>query len=125
MLEAEAQYSNLHYIQGWTNSHLAKRELGKHSLGDAPDAFPRVINYYEEIDIIFIDSWHQYDEAMSDWNVYSILLSSPSLVICDDIIGGDGPAIGGMLDFWNELPGEKFLNDTLHPGYPMGFLKYE
>ncbi len=124
MLEAETQYPNLHYIQGWTNLRLAVREKGRHALGNAPNAFPEILSFECDINILFIDSWHQYNEATFDWWEYQPLLSSPSLVICDDIIGGYGAGIGGMLDFWNELPGEKFLNDTLHPGYPMGFLKY-
>ncbi len=126
MLEAEAKYDNLHYIQGWTNDNLAYREKGNHTLGNAPSAIPLVLKLgksisVEGIDILFIDSWHKYQEAMMDWNTYEPLLNSPSLVICDDI----HPAFSGMLLFWNGLKGEKFLNDTLHPGYPVGFLKYE
>jgi hypothetical protein len=130
MLEAEGECNNLRYIQGWTNDILAQREKGNHAFGDAPSAIPSVLklgksNGIEGIDILFVDSWHQYEEAKMDWQAYQPLLSSPSLVICDDIIGGYGAGIGGMLDFWNELPGKKFLNDTMHPSYPMGFLKYE
>lgn len=131
MLEAQAEYDNLHYIQGWTNGVLAQREKGNHTLGDAPNALLKlkpwmlVESLYNNIDVLFIDSWHQYDEAMLDWQAYEPLLSSPSLVICDDIILGDGQAIGGMDRFWNNLPGEKFLSDIPHTGYPMGFLKYE
>jgi len=119
MLEAEEKYSNLHYIQGWTNGELAKREYGNHALGNAEDAFPKVVGINKKIDILFIDSWHQHKEAMMDWKLYSFLLASPALVICDDIINLE------MLRFWNELPEPKFLEAAAHPGYPMGFLKYE
>ena len=138
MLEAEFRYDNLYYIQGWTNGELAIRESGKHALGDAPNALLELGRFlvagmiskarHKEtggIDILFIDSWHQYAEAMMDWEIYQPLLSSPALVICDDILPGDGPAIGGMERFWNELPGEKFLSEVPHPGHPMGFLRYE
>ncbi len=121
MIEAAEKYDNLHYIQGWTNNVLAERERGNHTLGNAPSAFPKVVGFEKKIDILFIDSWHRYQEAMMDWEVYKPLLASPSLVICDDI----HPAFSGMVLFWNKLPGEKFLNSTLHPGYPTGFLKYE
>lgn len=104
--EAANQYSNLVYLQGWTW-----------------DMRQTVENYGVDIDILFIDSWHQYEYARRDWDDYSPLLSNPSLVICDDLIGGYGPVIGGMLDFWNELPGEKFLENRIHIGYPMGFIK--
>ncbi len=121
MLEAEAQYDNIHYIQGWTNGILAQREKGRHTLGDAPNALLEVTKkIWENIDILFIDSWHMYEEAMLDWVAYSVHLSKPSLVICDDI---SDPI--EMLPFWNELPGEKFLEAAAHPGNPMGFLKYE
>ena len=29
-----------------------------------------------------------------------------------------------MVDFWNELPEPKFLDSRIHPGIPMGFLKW-
>jgi predicted O-methyltransferase YrrM len=113
-LEAQKQYNNLIYLQGWT--------------WDRVDV---VRNFGTRIDILFIDSWHQYEYAMKDWNLYSPLLANPALVICDDILKGDGPAIGGMDRFWNELPGrsagsrtEKFLDETLRNGIPMGFLKW-
>lgn len=122
MLEAEAEYSSLYYIQGWTNDKLTLREKGKHMLGDAPSAMLSLMalpDFHSNIDILFIDSWHKHEEAMMDWQAYKPWLASPSLVICDDIINLD------MLRFWNELPGEKFLEAAAHPGYPMGFLKYE
>ena len=110
MLEATNQYPNLFYLQGWTWDMRQSVEI----LG------------MTNIDILFIDSWHDYEHAMRDWNDYSSLLASPSLVICDDIIGGYGAVISGMLDFWNDLPGEKWLEPaTLNPGYPMGFMRYE
>lgn len=119
MLEAEAQYDNLHYIQGWTTGILADRERGHHALGDAINAYPNVARFGHKIDILFVDSWHMYKEAVLDWVQYSFLLASPSLVICDDI------SDKGMLRFWNELPGKKNLETIPHPGFPMGFLKYE
>ncbi len=129
MLEAETEYSNLHYIQGWTNDDLAYREKGNHALGDAPSAMLSLMalpGYHSSIDILFVDSWHQYEEAMMDWRAYQPLLASPSLVICDDMmLDHDGPAIGGMSKFWDEFPEPKFLDATAHPGYPMGFVRYE
>ncbi len=136
MLEAETKCNNLQYIQGWTNDILAEREKGNHTLGDAPSALSRIENTVFSkrfpdkmdagIDILFIDSWHKYEEAMLDWKAYKPLLASPSLVICDDMmIGYDAPAISGMGKFWDKLPKPKFLDATAHPGYPMGFLKYE
>ncbi len=132
MLEIETKYNNVYYIQGWTNDILAEREKGNHSLGDAPSALLELgdilvghaLSSWDGtgggINILFIDSWHMHEEAMMDWKAYSPLLASPSLVICDDI---SDPI--EMLPFWDELPGEKFLEAAAHPGNPMGFLKYE
>jgi predicted O-methyltransferase YrrM len=109
MQAAENRYLNLVYIQDWTWN-----------------ALQIVKQYNTPIDILFIDSWHQYEYAMRDWNDYSPLLASPSLVICDDIMKGDGPVIAGMQRFWDELPGQKWLDEgTIHRGIPMGFIKYE
>lgn len=123
MLQACSIYDNLTYIQGWTNPKLATSQFGQHSLGNAPDALLRITEMSRKIDILFIDSWHVYDNAVLDWQHYRPLLASSALIICDDIQGGYGPAISGMLDFWDELPEPKFLNANLHPGTNMGFLK--
>ncbi len=123
MEEAENHYTNLVYIQGWTRRDLVESQKGKHGLGNAKSAFTYVNNYVGSsglgIDILFIDSWHNRDEAMADWNTYKPLLSEISLVICDDI------ADVNMLGFYNELPGEKFLENRMHIGVPMGFMRYE
>ena len=126
MLEAVENCPNLYFIRGWTVDSVAKEQKGKHALGDSGSAFPEVLKILDgrKIDLLFIDSWHQYDYAKIDWEAYSPLLSKEALVICDDIIGGHGPAIGGMRDFWDELPGEKELIDGIHISYPMGFLHH-
>lgn len=126
LMEAAANhYDNLVYLPGWSNPDLAAEEKGKHALGDAPSVLSTVQNYGAYIDILFIDSWHDYRHAVQDWGYYKPLLNSPALVICDDIIGGDGPVISGMVDFWNELPEPKFLDGgKCHTGSQMGFVKY-
>jgi hypothetical protein len=53
MLEVAQHYVNMFYFQGWTWDKVPEvRALGK------------------KIDILFIDSWHQYEYAMRDWNDY-------------------------------------------------------
>jgi len=131
MEEAEKHYTNLVYVQGWTRGDLAESQKGKHDpiLGDAPNAYPLVKDYVKAnkvgIDILFIDSWHNYDEAMADWNAYKPLLSDLALVICDDISSKSEPTIVGMWEFWEEMTGERFLEDRMHIGVPMGFMRYE
>ncbi len=125
MEEARDHYTNLAYVQGWTRGDLAESQKGCHDpeLGDAPNAFPVVEDYVNRaktgIDILFIDSWHNRDEAMADWKLYKLLLSKASLIIYDDISNIN------MLSFWHELPGEKFLENRMGMGVPMGFVRYE
>jgi len=125
MSKACDKFENLVYVQGWTNPEVAEREKGNHALGDAESAFGFVRSVRNKIDVLFIDSWHTYSNAVLDWKYYQPLLNSPALVICDDIQEGetDGDPISGMMRFWNELPEPKFLNSNLHPGTQMGFLK--
>ena len=109
-LEVVSRYPNVEYLQGWTW-----------------DVAPQVPEQ-GKIDILFIDSWHVYDKAMRDWEIYSKMLSDKALVLCDDILDGEreGDPISGMKRFWEELPGQtKFLTRVLHMGFPMGVLIYE
>ncbi len=76
------------------------------------------------ISILFIDAWHDYQYAKREWDLYSPLLADVALVIADDITAGYN--FDGMVQFWDELPGEKFLDNRVHVGaIPMGFLRYE
>lgn len=112
MIEASGQYKNMIYLRGWTW-----------------DVVDYVRSFEKPLEILFIDSWHDYEHAKRDWELYSPLLSSPALVICDDITTDRGPVIDRMDLFWEELPGQKFLKTGLHDSssrnIPMGFLKYE
>lgn len=118
-------YPNIEYIQGWTCNEIYEEEKNNHFIKPGKNAYPVVTEKIRGhgIDFFFIDSWHMEKQARRDWDAYSDYLNPGALVICDDLIGGHGPAIGGMRDFWEGLPGEKVLVDELHKGYPMGFLK--
>lgn len=115
-LEAAEQYTNIEYLQGWTRE-------------------PWVVDRVRELgrpDLLFIDSWHNYDEAMADFRTYLPLLADRALVICDDIADFESPTISGMQRFWDDLPGadwagtfDKWLAGTALNTYQMGFLKLE
>ena len=75
------------------------------------------------ISILFIDAWHDYQYAKREWDLYSPLLADNALVIADDITAGYN--FEGMIQFWDELPGDKFLNNDVHPGVPMGFVHFK
>lgn len=105
--EAVEYLPNLTFIQAWTW-----------------DAIEQVRALDRTISILFIDAWHDYDHAKQDWDLYSPLLADTALVICDDITTAFN--FDGMLKFWEELPGEKFLDDRVHRGgIPMGFLRWD
>jgi predicted O-methyltransferase YrrM len=88
------------------------------------DAIEDVKAYQKPIDILFIDAWHTEEYVKLEQKLYFPLLNKPALVICDDIFENAGQ-FPGMVKWFESLPGEKFLNDEVHPGVPMGFLKYE
>jgi predicted O-methyltransferase YrrM len=131
VLAAQDEFSNLIYYQGWSTPELSEKNKGQHLRGDAQSAHQMVSDtlehYQQKIDILFIDSWHCYEYATMDYEAYRPLLSSPALIICDDIQAGGGPEspIQGMMKFWEEMPEPKFLNSNLHPGTNMGFVKYD
>lgn len=127
MEEVALEYSNIKYIRRWTNPEVAAREKGKHALGNVGDALPLITQkaQLQTIDILFIDSWHTYENAMLDWKYYEPFLSNPALVICDDIEENNSSTISRMMRFWREMPEPKFLNGNLHPGTYMGFIKYD
>jgi predicted O-methyltransferase YrrM len=125
-LKASDAYENLHYYQGWTCPKLYEEQKDLHSI-PGENAFPKLLSRLNsrKIDVLFIDSWHEYHQAKKDWDAYKPLLNDEALIICDDILEGTvGSGIDNMQKFWDEMEGEKFLNNNLHQGYPMGFLKW-
>lgn len=104
-IEAAAYWPNLTYLNMWSW-----------------DAAPVIKAMDKPIDILFIDAWHDYEYAKKEWDLYLPLLANPALVICDDITTAYN--FDGMLKFWDELPGPKFLfSEGLHGNIPMGFVK--
>jgi len=121
---AAVHFENLYYCKGWTCNQLYEEEKDKHHT-KGYNAFPCVKDYLlrgKTIDLLFIDSWHHYDQAMKDWEAYKPSLSKGALVICDDIYGGPDLKMEAMLDFWEQFDYPKFLDGQIHPGYPMGFM---
>lgn len=104
--EAAARLSNLTYINGWSW-----------------DVVDQVRAVGQPISILFIDAWHDGTKVRLEWELYSPLLADVALVICDDITAAYN--FEGMIDFWNDLLGEKVLDNRIHPGVPMGFVKYD
>lgn len=107
-IEAMQHYPNLTYLNGWTWDDNTVQVV---RTADKP------------ISILYVDAWHDYQYVKKEWDLYSPLLADVALVICDDITADFN--FEGMIDFWNELPYEKFLDNRVHPGIPMGFLRFD
>lgn len=76
---------------------------------------------------VFQDSSHHYLPSVREWELYSPLVKPGGLWICDDIT----PAFRlptekkGMVEYFEDLPGEKRLFDDLHPGNAMGIIRMD
>lgn len=113
------RYPNVKYLQGWTTPGY-EEEYHKGAVSVFEEV--KTILGQNKIDILFIDSWHEGRYFKRDWDYYSPLLSSPALVICDDVF--DNNVFIDMIATFEALPGDKFTNAQVHPGIPMGFIKY-
>lgn len=73
---------------------------------------------------VFQDSSHHYAASKKEWELYSPLVRPGGIWVADDIT----PAFKlpqeekGMVDYWDELPGEKKLFDDLHIGSRVGIV---
>ena len=115
----------INWLKSLNLHEIYKEEKDLHQLGKGQNAYPKVVNFLngQGIDVLFIDSWHVYHQAVRDWEAYKPLLNDGALVIVDDVLKGtEGSAIDGVKKFWDELKGEKHLETNLHTGYPMGFM---
>lgn len=114
-IQTAQQIDNLRYINKCTVDNMP--EYGFECASDDVKAVGK------PIDVLFIDAWHAEQYVKREWELYSPLLADSALIICDDLFDNAGH-FPGMERWWDSLQGEKFLNSALHPGVPMGFLKY-
>jgi len=83
---------------------------------------------YSPLGLVFQDSSHHYIPSTLEWVLYSQLLNSKALWLCDDITPSfydpkvDPPGLG-MVEYFNSLPGNKMLiPNKLHRGNTMGII---
>lgn len=108
-----ARYPNYHFVVGdSTEPSTIEQVVG--ILGD------------RYIGVVFQDSSHHYKESQDEWTLYSALLSSRFVWVCDDISPAfhdpkvDPPGCS-MVTYFAELPGHKVLfPDVLHRGGTIG-----
>lgn len=107
-------YNNLHFIHGDSTKAETYNEVYK------------LVEEYGFIGLVYQDSSHHYQASLQEWAMYTRLLDSGAIWICDDITPAfhdpnvDPPG-KGMVQYFNGLPGQKRLyEDVLHYGNVMG-----
>ncbi len=113
-IETAKLIPNLFYFNKWTIDFMG----GECAIND-------IAAYNRQIDILFIDAWHDEKHVKREWELYSPLLADNALVICDDLADSAYGPFVGMEDWWKSLPGTKFVDTDIHAGIPMGFMKFE
>ncbi len=88
------------------------------------DAF---VGKYGPLGLVFQDSSHHYEDSCQEWDNYSQFLDENAIWICDDIMPnfyrpGQDPPGKGMVQYFEERPGEKKLYDNLHYGSAIGVI---
>lgn len=91
---------NLAYVQATCPNFTFLRE-------DSIKAAEIVIG---EVDILFIDTVHTYEQTMAEFNAWLPHLNGSSIVVLDDLYRDN------MEQAWIELPGQHFRMDDLHIG---------
>lgn len=77
--------------------------------GDSVALAPQVYQDYGQIDLLFIDTTHTYEQTMAEYRAYEPYLSDKAIVCLDDLFRE------GMDRAWNEMPDNKIRFDFLHP----------
>jgi predicted O-methyltransferase YrrM len=97
--EVEKQFSNFKYLRGWTWDKVSE------------------VKTYGPIDILFIDSWHQFDYLAKDWNDYAPLLNDNSIVLIDDL------QMDRIGEAFTMIPAqESYIDRSMNSQIPFGIL---
>ena len=89
------------------------------------DTIKRIADKCGGISHVFQDSSHLYESSVKEWELYSPLVKPGGLWISDDISHAFKcpDEDKGMVDYWDELPGDKRLFNDLHVGNTMGIIR--
>lgn len=79
------------------------------------------------VGIVFQDSSHHYEASEKEWQSYFPLLAKGAVWICDDVTEAfHDPKIDppgkGMVQYFEDLPGDKRAYDNLHIGNKIGII---
>jgi len=76
--------------------------------GDSSESAALVHEEYGDVDILFIDTTHTYEQTRREFTAWQPHLSDHAVVCLDDMF------FPGMDRIWAELPGRKIRLDMLH-----------
>lgn len=91
-------------------------------------ALTNLTRAYGPIGLVFQDSSHHYTESHREWQIVKPLMAPNGIWICDDITPAffdplRDPPGKGMVQYFDELPGEKRLyENVLHFGNIQGII---
>lgn len=102
----DQQRDNWHFLQCRHPNFVLWR-------GDSVESADRIAATYGEVDVIFFDTTHEYEQTAREWAAWEPHLRSRCVACFDDL---DRPGVGR---FWGELAGDKVRLDWLKT-YPGG-----
>lgn len=84
----------------------------------------RIADYHGGIFAVFQDSSHHYEASVKEWEMYRPMVRPGGIWMADDVTPAfkrpDEPK--GMVEYFDELPGDKRVFDDLHIGSRIGMV---
>ncbi len=112
-----AFYGNYHFAQMDSTSERAKKYVSL------------LVRRCGALGVVFQDSSHHYRASCQEWDIYNHFLDRNAIWICDDVTPdfydpdiGPWPLSKGMVQYFDERPGEKKLYNNLHHGSAVGVI---
>jgi predicted O-methyltransferase YrrM len=77
-------------------------------LGDSIGLSEEIGNLYKPIDVLFIDTTHEYEQTMGEYNAWLPYMKDGGVILFDDLYRD------GTTKAWHEISGTKTAYDGLH-----------
>jgi predicted O-methyltransferase YrrM len=84
--------------------------------GDSVKSAGKIYQEHGPVDLLFIDTVHEYGQAWAELEAYRPYLSEQAVICLDDLFRPEMI----VTDFWGSLPGPKVRIDQLHDGAESG-----
>lgn len=85
-------------------------------LGDSIASAEAIYKAFGPVDLLFIDTVHEYVHAWAELDAWKPFLSEQAVICLDDLLRPEMLAT----NFWESLPEPKFREDRLHDGAESG-----